>query len=159
MYGAWRRLKSCACAWLSLQMGCGVVGLGGGKSSVKLTLHMSLPQQQKWYVPFWICGGRLVTTQRSSRQPWWSPRWVQQPDKRGVTEEDGGQRGEKYLCYMSTSNLIDFCSSPHAYSFHGIVYGPLGWRIEGLVRHEWAHLTPSQTTMAQTTRRCTQKST
>ncbi|TNN31629.1 hypothetical protein EYF80_058214 [Liparis tanakae] len=57
-----------------LQGDCAVVGLGGGKSSVKLTLHMSLPQQQKWYVPFWICGGRLVTTQRSSLQLCWSPR-------------------------------------------------------------------------------------
>lgn len=32
---------------VSLQ-GCAVVGLGGGKSSVKFTLHMLLPQQQKW---------------------------------------------------------------------------------------------------------------
>lgn len=62
-------------------MGWAVVGLGWAKSSVKLTLHMSLPQQQKWYVPFWICGGRFVTTQRSSRQLWWSLTWVQQPEK------------------------------------------------------------------------------
>lgn len=31
-----------------LQKGCAVVGLGEVKPSVKLTLHMSLPQQQKW---------------------------------------------------------------------------------------------------------------
>lgn len=42
------RLKGNRGKRVFLRMGCAVVGLGSGKSSVKFTLHMSLPQQQKW---------------------------------------------------------------------------------------------------------------
>lgn len=77
------------------------VGSGGGKFSVKLTLHKSVLQQQKRYVPFWIKEGVVVTIHSSKWHSCGSPMWDQHPVKRSKWNGTKINTCNKIKCHIN----------------------------------------------------------